>query len=352
MKTFRISVCVSDALGDIKPAVDDLLVQLNRHFVPRGVEFVPTLQGEGPAEGDLALVLYWKDFGELPEEGFRAAYKAFAEKKSPKIYVFFKEPDAEITEALKRFKEAFAKDYGHFFCHFETLDSVRFQVTVQSLGLLPGGEGAGQLQMEDSAIVLGKERIVSLDNLPFAKLNPERQSLQRQIAAAEREAGELESQWRAAPDNETLAETLRAARVRRRQLKDRLKEHEGFLFASALYFAKASAERMDERVRKAYELFERGKVEAANRVLDLKELVKKDERDKKIYDERRKARVAMLEEYRLAAEMALANAAVPEAERNARAREAFGNALRIGKEIGCEEAELAGIREKLDSIPM
>jgi hypothetical protein len=217
---------------------------------------------------------------------------------------------------------------------------------------LPYSQAKNELRGADSTIVLGAECSASLDSLPFAKLNTQRQSLLRQIAAAEREIADLEEACRKAPDNETLAETLRSARVRRHGLEEELKHHDEYLFASAVFFAKESAGRMDERVRKAYTLFERGKIQAANRILDLEELVKKDEIDKRLYDEALKSREARLEEYTLIAEIALSNSSLPEEERNARAREAYGNALRVGKEIRCKEDELAAIREKMDAIPL
>ena len=319
MKTIRVFVSASDDLGDARLAVQDLLAQLNRFFKPHGIEFVTMLPNEGPADGDLAVALYWKDFGSLPQSGFERAYEAFKEKKSPKIYVFFKEPDPGITEALGKFKDSFATTYGQFYCHFEAVDSVKFQLAVKSLELLP--EGVNSLKVEDSAIVLGEERITSLDNLPFAKLNAKRQSLLRQIDSAQREVADLEAQYGEAPDNETLAETLRSARVRRHSLQEELKQHDSFLFDSAVFFAKESAERMDDRVRKAYELFEQGKVVAANKILDLEELIKKDCIDKKLYDEARKAREKALDGFILAAETALSNDSLSAEEKSAKVRE-------------------------------
>ena len=351
MKALRVFISASAGLEETKVAVQDLLVQLNRHLAPRGVEFVAALPEEGAAEGDMAVALYGEDFGELPKEQFEEAYEAFKAEKKPKIYVFFKETSEDITEALKAFRDSFAEKYGHFYCHFETVDSVKFQLAVQSLSLLPGGKEGEALRVADSEIVLGEERIASLEMLPFAKLNVQRQSLSRQIAAAEREVAHWEAACRESPDNETLAETLRSARARRHGLKEELKHHDEYLLASAVFFAKESAGRMDERVRKAYELFERGKIQAANRILDLEELVKKDEIDKRLYDEARKARQAALREFLEKGKTALADASLSPEERHAQAREALEHALRVAQEIFCEEDEIDAIMEKLDAIP-
>ena len=162
---------------------------------------------------------------------------------------------------------------------------------------------------------------------------------------------DLEEACRKAPGNETLAETLRSACARRHGLEEELKHQDEYLLASAVFFAKESAGRMDERVRKAYELFEQGKVRAANRVLDLEELVKKDEIDKRLYEEARKTRQAALRGFLDKWKTALADGSLAPAERRAQAREALENALRVAREIFCEEDEINAIREKLDAIP-
>ncbi len=122
MKPIRVFVSASDDLGEIRLAVLDLLAQLNRFFRPRGLEFVPPRPDDGPADGDLAWALYGKDFGPLPEDSFDRLHEAFKTAERPKIYVFFKEPDEGIAEALKAFKASFEAHYGHFFARFEVVD--------------------------------------------------------------------------------------------------------------------------------------------------------------------------------------------------------------------------------------
>ena len=135
-KVIRVFIAASENLAEVKTAVFDLLNQLNRHFLPRGIAFVPTLPTESATDGDLAVVLYWKDFGDLPKVEFEQAYEVFKKEAQPKIYVFFREPAPDAMEALKAFRDSFATKYGHFYCHFETVDSVKFQMTVQAFRIL------------------------------------------------------------------------------------------------------------------------------------------------------------------------------------------------------------------------
>ena len=216
MRTIRVFISASDDLVEVGAAVRDLLVQLNRNLKPR-MEFLPTPPGAGPSHGDLVLALYRKDFGPLPAKSFEEAYESFREEKAPKIYVFFRDPDPDITEALKAFKDSFAERYGHFYCHFETVDSVKFQLTVQSLSLLPDAETRDALKVDGEKVRLGDVTVASLENLPFAKLNSRRRTLQRQAAKEEEEVRELEEAANAAPDDEDLKDALREARIRIRR---------------------------------------------------------------------------------------------------------------------------------------
>ncbi len=343
MKTIRVFVSVSEDLGDVRAAVQDLLLQLNRHFLPRGVEFVTTLPAEGPTDGDLALALYWKDFGDLPKADFEKAYESFKATKAPIIYVFFKEPDEGITEALKAFRDSFAEKYGHFYCHFETVDAVKFQLTVQSFSWLSGAETKEALKVEGGKVRLGEETVAALKDLPFAKLNAKRQLLLRQIDDAETEIEELEEQSSEDPGDTDLEEALRTARVKRHDLKEELDQYDGFLCETAVFFAKESTQKLDARVRKARDLFERGQVRDANRLLDLPEMIERDRRDAQLFKQARQARVNNVQAFVAKAKLVMTDAGVTMRKRVDVASKAYDNAIRIGREIRLDEGELAGI---------
>ena len=341
MKTIRVFIFASDDLAEVRTAVQDLLLQLNGHFQPRGVEFVSTLPSEGPTDGDIALVLYWKDFGSLSQSDFEKAYDSFKTSQTPKIYVFFKDPDAGITEALKAFRDSFADRYGHFYCHFEVVDSVKFQMTVQGLSLLPDAKMTEKLTVEGGEVWLGNESVAKLENLPFAKLNAKRKSLVRRIAAAEAEVEELEADAEASPEDADLQEALREARVHRHDLKEALKQYDDLLFSNALFFARESGKEMDERVRRARDLFERGRVTEANKLLDLTEMVDRANRNLILFQGQSANCEKDIQAFLAKAEMVMADGSLPFPERFRQACEAYDNAIRIAKEIHYVEEQLA-----------
>ncbi|MBR6022131.1 MAG: hypothetical protein IK066_06905 [Kiritimatiellae bacterium] len=345
MKTVRTCVAAGEGTGEARRAVEDTLVMLTRHFWPK-LEFVDA----GAADGNWAIVLYGKDFGKLGRSAFENLYRRKTEGKNPeKISVFFKEPDSGTTEAMKAFKESFAEKFGDFHCAFETVDTVKFQVAAQSLPLLPGG-GEGLLKVSDSRIQLEGETVADLEKLPFARLNAKRQSLLRQLRNIEREIEELKEELSDAPEDRTLADSLTEALARRREIRGQLQMHELFLCNTALFFAKESGGLMDARTRKARALFEQGKVQAANEMLDFGALVAKDERDAVLYREalamRQKAMLAFLDTGDMLHSMGMQG----NSSLLLRAREAYRAALAAGKEIFCDQAVLDGIQAKIDAL--
>ena len=342
-KVIRVFIAASENLAEVKTAVFDLLNQLNRHFLPRGIEFVPTLPTESATDGDLAVVLYWKDFGDLPKVEFEQAYEVFKKEAQPKIYVFFREPAPDAMEALKAFRDSFATKYGHFYCHFETVDSVKFQMTVQSLALLPEAVAQDALKIDGEKIVMGSATVASLENLPFAKLNSRRRILQRKVAKAAQEVEELEGEVDAAPDDEDLKDSLRQARVAHNALREELRQHDGFLFGLAMHIAKESTKGMDERVRKARELFEQGKAREANQLLALPEMETQANRNLELFQANRDACEKDIQAFATKARLVLVDDSLTMAKRIEEACQSYDNAIRIAREIHLDGDRFAAI---------
>ncbi len=340
MKTVRVYVAAGEGVEDARRAVEDVLEMLNKHFRGRGVEFVKA--GEG--ERDWTIALYWKDFGKLGREEFEGLYEGFKKDKKPVIHVFFKEPDEGIGEALKVFKDAFAEKYGHFYCHYETVDAVRFQLVSQGLWLLPGDGGAGErnmLKVEDGEVWLDGKSVAKLDNLSFAKLNARRKSLLRQVATAKAEVAAVEEDAAASPEDEDLQETLREALVRRSRLQEELNQHDGYLFDMAVEFAKLTTQETNERIRKAWAFFEQGKVAEANKLVDLKEMKERVKRKLAAYDAEMEGFDADILEFLTKAKMALADDTKSMEERVSEAGDSYANAIHLAEKIRWQEPKLA-----------
>ena len=110
-KIIRVFLAVSDDLDEVKNVVYALMDQLNSHFKPRDLMFVPSLPSEGPSDCDLTLLIYWKEFGQFSKNEFEKIYKQSKSTNKPKIFVLFKNPPDNISDNMKSFRNSFLKDY-------------------------------------------------------------------------------------------------------------------------------------------------------------------------------------------------------------------------------------------------
>lgn len=314
LKTVRVHVSAGEGVEDARRAVEDVLELLNRHFRPRGVEFV----GARAGEGDWTVALYGKDFSGMGREEFEKVYEGFQREKKPVIHVFFKEPDEGIDEELKAFKEMFAEQYGYFYCHFETIGEVKFEVVKESLAWLPdGGRYHNLLSVEDGEVRLGGECVTKMEELPFARLNVERQRLVVQIAEEK-------------------------DREHRCKLQEELERLDSYLFETSLILSETQTREMGERLRRARELFNRGDVRGARNKLNAKELFAMAGRCIVMVAQARKEGVAYIQCIAADAKLALSDGTIGgEVKRLQVACENYEKALDIVDQLGRDDGAIA-----------
>ena len=282
MKTIKVFLASSDELSDERLQFDSLFNHLNRIFRPRGLylelskwEYLDSSMGpkhkqeeynEELKTCEMCLVIYWTRFGEYTAEELMTAYNELKEGRNPKkLYVFFKEP-AEVSEELKSFKESFADKYGHFYCKFENVDSMRLHFLLQ-LEAYNNSELKDLMKVEDSKVKVDGKPMVDLDNIPFAARNKEYRRLKDEIAKTESEIRAFEGILAAGP-NDVLSSLLGQKRTDLYNLKEELSKHENQLFDTAMRIAQQQGERISERMARAIEAFEDGRASDANTILD------------------------------------------------------------------------------------
>lgn len=214
----------------------------------------------------MCLVIYWTKFGDYTGEEFNTAYNELKEGRNPrKLYVFFKEP-GDVTPQLKHFKESFATEYGHFYCTFENVDSMRLHFVLQ-LESYQTNEMKGLLKVEDSKIKIDGNDIADLDKVPFAFKNKRYRELKDDIYQLESEIASLEEVL-AVSHNSTIENLLGKKRSERYYKKQELSEHEKFLFDTAVRVAQQQGDKISNRMVRAIRAFNDGLVSEANVILD------------------------------------------------------------------------------------
>ena len=336
MKTIKVMIAASEEMHGEKTQFSSLIENLNEVLAPRGIE-LKRVKWNPEADGSLedfqtklrdcemCLTLYWRELAGNSKEELNTAYQELKDGKNPRnLYVFFKEPSEELTEALKDFKANFVTEYGHFFCKFENVDTMNLHFILQFASYLNQVEDK-LVSVSGGKVKVGDKDFVNLDNVPFAALNKEYQRLQKELNELDNQVAEVKKRHNADPDNEELKDEFFSIRLKRKKLAEEFEKYQTYLYYFALCFAKQSEEKYSERMRKARELFEVGKVIEAEQQ----------------FEQNRQNLELKIEEFRLKADMVMANISLTVQERFAEACDAYEEAISSAKEIHYDEEKLS-----------
>ena len=276
MKTIKVFIASSEELHLERLEITDMIQQLNKALKPRGIEIEPVKweyldasmsaerkQSEYNAallECEMCLVLYWNRFGEYTEEELNTAYDGLRQGKNPqKLYIYFKEPAADISEELKEFKSQFADKYGHFYCKFENIDTMRlnFLLQLEQYTNTLSQEAAPLVEIKDGKAYIGGTYYADFTVIPFVKNNPEYLLLLQSIALCEQTIATVGRNSAAYPP---LAAQLNT-------LKEKRDKMEYALWGTALEVTRLSNLFYSKRLARAIELFNNGDNNGAKQVL-------------------------------------------------------------------------------------
>ena len=242
-----------------------MIQQLNKALKPRGIEIEPikweyldsymneerkqTEYNNALNECELCLVMYWTRFGEYTEEELTTAWECLKSGNNPKkLYVYFKEPCNE-TKELKDFKDSFVTRYGHFYCKFENVDTLRLNFLLQfeqyQNAILAS---ASIIEMGNSKLEIDGKEYVDLKNVPFVGNNEEYNELLKSIKSTQKLLNITDEDD---PEYKEYAEELE-------QLKEKQREKEKSIWETALFITKFSTSKYSERLSRAIELFNSG----------------------------------------------------------------------------------------------
>ena len=295
MRTLKVFIASSEELRLERLEFADMIQHLNRILKPRGIEIEPIDNHEEYNRElkncELCLVLYWTRFGDYTKREFDTAYSELCAGRNPqKLYVYFKDAD-EITPELRAFKESFDTQYGHFFCRFENVDTLKLNFLLQFEAYQNKGSEA-MLKVRDSQVEIDGQPFVELKNIPFAGNNPEYLQLLKQIEATQARVLKY-------PDDLDFRQELH-------DLQERRKTMESSLLDTAKLITRLSSTTTSARLAEAMRLFEAGDNKGANAILNLDEITRDAEANAARIDDAReieaesvKALESNIEEYRL-----------------------------------------------------
>ena len=359
MKTIKVFVASSEEMREERLEIADFFCHLNRVFKPRGIVFELSKweyldESMGPARKqqeyndeiktcDMCLVLYWTRLGSYTGEELQTAYSELKAGRKPyKLYVYFKEL-GECSPEIQAFKSTFEEHYGHFYCKYANIDTLKFRFLLQ----LENYHNSGAMTVEDAHVKIDGQSVATLDNIPFAANNEHYQDLKQRIAKLNEEITTFATLLQATP-NDVIEKMLNDKRSERHQLSEELAKYEQNLFDIAMRMSRYSGERVSARMQRALELFEAGKVSEANVVLEDAEReadasLAEFRQAKQLLAAKMENVVRSIDELMLKASVTLADTAIQPEERIEQANSLYKKAIELSRECEIDKKKYSKI---------
>ena len=242
---------------------------------------------------DLCLNIYYTYFNNTTQAELESAYQALCEGKNPKkIYVYFKDGDT-IPEKLQEFRDSFPTKYGHFYCSFSNIDTLKADFLLQFMEYQSKNLcGSKMLEVNNGKVTLDGKEYVDLKNVPFAGNNEEYNLLLKSIKKTKKLLAITDE------DDEEYADYA----TELQELKEKLSKMENSLWDTALMITRLSTTKCSERLKRAMDLFSAGDNKGAQAVLNEEEIERDVEHNLHLIqlgEEGKKGLKINIEEYKL-----------------------------------------------------
>lgn len=375
MKTIKIFLASSEELDYDRMAFGNLVRRLDDMYEKRGIR-IKLFEWEDydsayndrrkqdeyndyVRQSDIFLALFHKKAGQFTIEEFDLASKEFKEHASPKVYTYCKDlkPGEEETPELTEFKKRLFDEMGHYWCRYDNRESLHLQFVMQ-LQLVENNQ-INDLKIENGDVTFDGLRIVPMNKLKFAAANEDYVKIQQELnelhveiekiqislekkqQKQEKKKAKLENN----PDDEDCKEEYQEAKEEVEELIDRLQpklnkynklkeeftEYQTLLFNTAKRIAQLQGERITDRMRRAMDAFNEGKVREANIILDEAEAdARKNfgdyKQSKEITELKRQAVINSIEELLLKTTTLMSDASIPIEKRIERTGQIYAQA--------------------------
>ena len=350
-------IAASEELHDEKLEFTNLIEHLNQVLKPRGIELKRVKwdpEQDGSIEEfqsklqdcEMCLNLYWRQLATNSEEELNTAYQQLKDGNNPQnLYVFFKEPTNDISEALGIFKANFVTNYGHFFCKFENVDTMNLHFILQFESYQNRLEDSdGKLfKVSKGKVWLDDKDLVELSNVSFIAMNKEYKKLHGQLSNLRVKFSEIRTMHKANPDDERIENEYLTLNTKLNEVSREFEAYQQSLCDMELNFIEHSFELCSDRMIKARELFEQGDSVAADEILNLEEIEREDLNDEKLYQQILRKREQKIIEYLAKAKMVKLNRNYNYDEQIAIVCKVYNRAISIAKEINYDEGKLVNI---------
>ena len=353
MKTIKIFLASSEELDYDRMAFGNLVRRLDNMYEKRGIRIKlfewedydsayndkrkQDEYNEYVKQSDIFLALFHMKAGQFTVEEFDIASQEFKDHATPKVYTYCKDlkPGEVETPELKEFKKRLFDEMGHYWCRYDNRESLQFQFVMQ-LQLVESCQ-MNDVKVEDGIVTIDGLPVAKMENLKFASCNDEYIKMSEELESLPEEIEMFRMMVDAHPDHPKYKDQLQKKLDRLNQLKKDLEGYQQILFNTAKRIAQLQSKRITERMQRAMDAFNDGKVREANIILDEAEAdarrnLKDYKQSKEITELKRQAVFNSIEELLLKTSTIMADASISIEERIENTQRIYAQADEMAQE--------------------
>lgn len=280
MKKINIFIALGENdVKDDKNEISSFIGHLNEKFEDRDLfiklitdddirKSIKESSEEDIKKSEIFFILFGNDIKEKAIEEFNIAYNKFKKDSNPKIVTFFKKKKSQ-KESVKEFLEKLSGKLGHYYNEYKHIDSIKLEIVEQldSLGFKEIG-----INTKDGKIYLNDEEIVNLENIPMFFNNEQLNKLKEEYKELEDKYWTLKRKINI-EDNKELEKELEEISNKYIKTKNNIDYLEKKIFSLSQTFVKEAGKGiLTPKQIYARECLEKGNLEEAEKVLDLKSI--------------------------------------------------------------------------------
>ena len=319
MKKIKIFLASSDDLAKESLELSDLVEHLNLilekqdiHIYLAKWDYIDSKDAgkhyeETLDECDLSLVIFGNDFGSYTEAELRKVYERVCKERAnpQKLYVYFRAGEGQ-TEALKKFRDSFPDQFGHFTGSFVNENTLRadFMLQFQLFQSENNINAYCEIKVKNGKVYLNEQELfINMMKVPFMGNNERYTELLDDI--------EDLREW--LDDHNSAHKNYAEKAEKLRKKEERKEKMESSLWDTAIQITRLSNQRCSERLKQAIELLNQGNNEGARAILDtaeidrdaekyskdIKQLRRNIEREQELLGEKIEGLKSIIEEYKL-----------------------------------------------------
>ena len=285
VKTIRIFLASSNELKEDRDKFAAFITRLNKHYCPRGYEFIlevwefldPAYNNQPKQDEydevikrcDYFVALFHTKAGEYTVRELNVAREQCKKRQMP-LFIYFRDLDYWQTlqkkdENLVAVKKLLGEDMKHFWGGYNNNDKLHLDFV---LWLDDNLNQKSAIKVEGNEVIIGNLSLMSIASLPFAINNTEYQQSASKLQEVSKNIKKTQDLIKDYPNDDRFSQTLRDLQRQQDVLQEDIQRQQEALLGAAKRIAELSKQQVSEKLAKAIEAFENGKLETANTYLD------------------------------------------------------------------------------------